>query len=269
MSFCPTCKEEYQDDLTVCPVCGETLAETFDHSIIITEMEFFTEEEADRFLSFLVYSNIQNAAIVKDSALELYRIQCNEKDVSEVQTLFQAFQLGIEETKENTSYDEEGASITEESYLSDKQSKPYVRKRDQYADASSTGIMLVVIGVLGLGYVALNFVGMLSLLNGIIPYCLNLVLFTGAAIYGIITLAQAKKLKGQIAEEETLHNQMLAWLNEQVTEEFLQKASDPSLPKEANCLHQAEAMKCLLIEAFPSVMENFIESIVEEKMNAE
>lgn len=268
MSFCPTCKEEYQDDVAVCPVCGEALVETLDHSVTITEMEFFTEEDADRFLSFLVYSNIQDAAIEKDLELELYRIRCNEEDVSEVEKLFKAFKLGIAETEENTSYDEE-ESDTEESYEPTRQSKPYVRKRDQYADTSSTGIMLVVIGILGLGYVVLNFAGILNLLNGIVPYCLNLVLFTGATIYGIIALCQAKKIKGQIEEEETLHSQMLAWLNEQVTEEFLQKVSDPSLPKEANCLHQAEAMKRLLVEAFPSVMENFIESIVEEKMNAE
>lgn len=267
MPWCPKCRQEFQDGITVCPDCNEPLVEELEVELVQTEIEFFTEEEVKKFLAFLEYSNIQDAKCEKDVTLDIIHILCKEEDVAEVNKLFAAFK-SVEETEEEQVEDVAIEPDADEDEVS-KTSTPYVKKSVQYQETFSTGIMLVVIGILGLIYVALNYAGTLHLLNGVIPYCLNLILFAAAIIYGIVSLYQADKLKGQIEEEETLRNEILSWLTEQVTDEFLEKASDTSLPKEANYLKQYQAVKNLAIKQYPDTAENFIESIVEEVMNEE
>lgn len=271
MPWCPKCRQEFQNERTVCPDCSEPLVEEQEVELVQTEIEFFAEVEVKKFLAFLEYSNIQDAKCEKDATLDILHILCKEEDVAEVNKLFAAFK-SVEEQEVEEEIDPE-EEVEEESDVSQEESQkasaPYVKKSVQYQETSSTGIMLVVIGVLGLGYVALNYAGTLHLLNGVIPYCLNLVLFCAAMIYGIVSLYQADKLKGQIEEEETLRKEVLSWLTEQITDEFLEKASDTSLPKEANYLKQYQAIKDLAIKQYPDIIENFIESIVDEVMNEE
>lgn len=264
MSWCPKCKQEFQDGITVCPTCDETLVEELDTTVVTKEINLFSEEEVDKFISFLEYSNIQDASFEKDETLDLYYIRCKEEDIEEVVKLFSAFKSVEEEVIEEAEEEE-----LEEDLEDSHSSTPYVKKKDQYADAKSTGYMLVIIGILGLGYVALNYFDVIHLLNGMIPYCLNIVLFLAAIIYGVYSLHQAKLLKGMISEEEALAEEIRNWLDENLTEEFLEKASDSSLPKEANFLKQLNAAKLLVSKQFPDVKENFLESLVEDKMNEE
>lgn len=265
MSWCPKCKQEFQDGITVCPTCDETLVKELDTTVVMKEINFFSEEEVNKFISFLEYSNILNTDFERDDTLGLYYIRCEEDDVQEIVKLFKAFKSVEEEIIEEAETEEELEEEAEEAVAS----APYVKKKDQYADANSTGYMLVIIGVIGLGYVALNYFDILHLLNGIIPYSLNILLFSAAIIYGIYSLHQAKLLKEQIAEEEALAAEITKWLDENLTEEFLAKVSDSSLPKEANFLKQLTAAKKLVLKQFPDVKENFLESLVEEKMNEE
>ena len=35
MSWCPKCKQEFQDGITVCPTCDETLVEKLDTTVVM------------------------------------------------------------------------------------------------------------------------------------------------------------------------------------------------------------------------------------------
>ena len=54
----------------------------------------------------------------------------------------------------------------------------------------------------------------MHLLHGVIPYSLNIALFAAAFIYGLYSLNQAKQLKGQIAEEKAVEDEINKWLDE-------------------------------------------------------
>lgn len=267
MSWCPKCKQEFQDGITVCPTCDETLVDKLDTTVVMKEIDFFSEEEVTKFISFLKYSNIHDTSWEKDETLGLYRIRCQEKNIQEVVKLFEAFRSVEEEAKDEIE-SEEAAEETVDN-LDSTSLAPYVKKQDQYSDVQSTGVMLVGIGVVGLLYVLLNSSGVLHLLHGVIPYSLNIALFAAAFIYGLYSLNQAKQLKGQIAEEKAVEDEINKWLDETVTEEFLEKNSDTSLPKEANYLKQCQIIKRLAQSQFPDIKENFIEVLVDEKMNEE
>ncbi|HAU88511.1 MAG TPA: hypothetical protein DCW90_24475, partial [Lachnospiraceae bacterium] len=69
MSWCPKCKQEFQDGITVCPTCDETLVDKLDTTVVMKEIDFFSEEEVTKFISFLTYSNIHDTSWEKDEAL--------------------------------------------------------------------------------------------------------------------------------------------------------------------------------------------------------
>ncbi|MBR3770905.1 MAG: hypothetical protein IKL07_01410 [Clostridium sp.] len=267
MPWCPKCRQEFQNQVTVCPNCDEPLVDELAPILTTTPIEFFSEEATNQFLAFLEYSNIKNTASVKDDTLEIYRIQCEEKDVKEVEKLFDAYRFAEEDNK--TCSDCELSP--EEEIVDDgikESTVPYVKKKDQYADVNSTGIMLIVIGILGGIYVLLNYANVLNLLNGLISYTLNICLFAGAILYGFISLGHAKKLKSQIAEEEKIHDEILNWLDEQITKEFIEKNTDPDLPQEANDLKLFQLIKNMTMDQYSEVKENFIESIIDEKLTS-
>ncbi len=265
MSWCPKCKQEFQDEITTCPTCDETLVATLDTTVVVKEIDFFSEEEVTKFISFLTYSNISNASWEKDEVLGLYRIRCNEDDMKEVLKLFDAFVSVEEETEEEREFDEK--ELSEEDSFSSQDTSAYVKKSDKYSDVNSTGIMLIGISIVGFVYILLNSSGIIHLLYGFISYGLNIALFSAAFIYGIFSLNQAKKMKGEIAEEETLINRIVSWLDETVTETFLEEHSDSSLPKEANYLKQAQIIKKLAQQQFPEAPVNMIENYIDEKLN--
>lgn len=267
MPWCPKCRQEFQDTISVCPSCNEALVDELAPELVTTAIEFFSEEVAKQFVAFLDYSNIENVEIVKDEALEVYRIQCHEEDLREIGKLFYAYRSAEEENEENTQSDSitDGDHEEEESTSSQ---TPYVNKKDQYSDTFGTGIMLIVIGALGIGYVFLNYMNVLHLLNGSMSYALNICLFLAGLIYGFISLGHASKLKEQIAEEEQVHDEILSWLDAQVTKEYLEKNTDPNLPQEANDLKQFQIIKKITLEQFSEVNENFVEAIVDEKLSS-
>lgn len=268
MSWCPKCKQEFQDGITICPTCDETLVDELDPTVIMKEIDFFSEEEVSKFSSFLSYSNITGTTWEKDEILGLYRIRCKEENFQEVLKLFQAFKSVEEETNEETELAEEESKDFEESDYGHN-TDTYVKKKDKYSDIHSTGIMLVGIAAVGFIYILLNSSGILHLLNGYISYGLNIALFAASMIYGIYSLKQASNMKSQIAEEEALIQEIMNWLNEAVTETLLETFTDLSLPKEANFLKQAQGIKRLAQNQFPDAPENLLESLIDEKMNEE
>lgn len=267
MPWCPKCRQEFQDTIRVCPTCNEALVDELAPELVTTAIEFFSEEAANQFLAFLEYSNIEHVQSVKDESLEIYRIQCQEKDLREIGKLFSAYRSAEEENEENAESD----SKTDDEHDNEKSTSsltPYVKKKDQYSDTLGTGIMLIVIGALGIGYVFLNYMNVLHLLNGSISYALNICLFSAGLIYGFISLGHASKLKTQIAEEEQVHDEILGWLDTQVTKDFLEENMDPNLPQEANDLKQFQIIKKMTMDQYSEVKENFIEAIVDEKLSS-
>ena len=98
MPWCPKCKNEYREGITVCADCGTPLVDDIVEEIVKKEV-FSTpvEELAERFKAFLEYSNIQSGSYEYIEEKESFVFYVGEKDLKQAKKLFKGFAIAESE----------------------------------------------------------------------------------------------------------------------------------------------------------------------------
>lgn len=97
--WCPKCKTEYRDGITVCADCGEELVEgTADDFDVVEICDLKDENMAENFIEYLEYSGIENAKKVIRDGITIVTVPSRYE--KQVEKLFKGFQLALEEDKE-------------------------------------------------------------------------------------------------------------------------------------------------------------------------
>lgn len=97
--WCPKCKTEYRDGITVCADCGEKLVEgTADDFDVVEICDLKDDEMAENFIEYLGYSKIENAKKIVRDGITIVTVPSRYE--KQVEKLFKGFQLALEEDKE-------------------------------------------------------------------------------------------------------------------------------------------------------------------------
>ena len=97
--WCPKCKTEYRDGITVCADCGEKLVEgTADDFDVVEICDLKDDEMAENFIEYLGYSKIENAKKGIRDGITIVTVPSRYE--KQVEKLFKGFQLALEEDKE-------------------------------------------------------------------------------------------------------------------------------------------------------------------------
>lgn len=295
--WCPKCKIEYREGITVCADCGTELVEHSEKDVVDI-CEINDEATADEIIAYLSYSGIEGVEkeVNEGGAFKITVPTASEKAAEK---LFRGYILAKEEEKEQkepasvekTSSEEFGTNdsdietiseveenseaddaplVTEEIdedtvdllYTSDK--KEYVKYADKYRDMKFSGITFVIFGLIGAVYLVLSKTEVIPIQYNIVVFCIIAALFAGFIIAGAVSMVKATKIKHLIPEEEERTNAIRNWLDENLTKEMVEEWSDSEVSDGENDLLITAHIRGMLVKEYSEEQKEYLEMIADE-----
>lgn len=270
MAWCPKCKLEYRDGLIVCADCGSKLLEAIieepELQVIMTTSD---EHLAQKFLEFLLYSKIPSGERKYNVDSEEYTVLVSKEDEKEAKKLFKGFYTAETHEPSTKKLQQEDSQEEIEKEKSPEQSSShiYVKREDKYKDLSSSAQIFYIFGVVGLAYVIINALGVISFIQGTFSYIVYSAMFLGCLFVGFKTQKSAKIAKEEIAQEKDLTNAINEWLKETMTERLFLEIDEDNASEEVKYLTRTNHIKNLLLEKYQGLDDNYADQLIEEYYN--
>ena len=234
MPWCPKCRNEYVEGMTVCADCGCALVDS--------------PEEFPR-------------AGLERGAQEWAREHPQERE--------EGMEAAPEEMTE--SYETEPESGQQERMETKGLSGSAVYENaSQKAESFRSGAwMLILVGAAGLILLALAIAGFLPVrlsgFSGVLSGLVMGVLFLAFLFSGISSLKTSRQLEGKAKKEAGLREELLAWCREHLLAEEID-ASIEELPEseEERYFKRTERIHSLIVRNFENLDEGWLESFVDE-----
>lgn len=283
MPWCPKCKNEYVEGITVCADCGVDLVTELpeepnvDEAVILGHID--TEEAGTKIITFLSYRGIRTAVLrpagEEDviSGFELIAAPFEKIDVEMIlSSLAEDWELSgdlcvlIPEIENKLAEIEEEEASKMFSDLRTESSSVYMRKKDKYNDLKFSGISFLVFGVIGAIILGLNLAGAINFFNTF--SCVILfVVFIGFFAVGIGCLIRAKKLTGLVKQEDRTTNEIMDWIDKNINDEWIASLIDSESSEEDNYFEVHAKMCTKLSDQFPFLNTNYIDQLMDDRYN--
>lgn len=106
MAWCPKCKNEYREGITVCPDCGETLVSE-EELTDWTSVLFGEQDEMEKLKDFLTYNGIRKSKLSFDEAEQVYELFVDAKEEKQAKTIARVFLEQQEKERTENAAEEE------------------------------------------------------------------------------------------------------------------------------------------------------------------
>ena len=279
MSWCPKCKYEYKEGITVCADCGATLVDELTSQCDQCVALFEKEDEAIKFHEFLGYSDIEEAMVLYDEPQEVYGVYVTEDRLEEAKKLYLAYDASEKKAQMEAKNpfeevftdidqeDEEGKVKDVEIPLSKmipKNSVTYVKKEERYNDFRSTFYIFLVFGVAGIIFTFLNAIKVINLFNSQMQFIVLGGVSIAFIIVAISSYFKSKTIFDEIDDEKEITASIKEWLSENITSETLSQFDNDEDAKEAIFLKKIDYMKQRLYERYTFDNEAYVDELIEE-----
>lgn len=284
MPWCPNCKNEYREGISVCADCGVPLAEELSEAAytVLTTLEASPEatDTAQRLADFLEYEGIRDATLVEVEGGHT-EVRIPEGQQKEARKALHAF-LAVEQEKKLAGLsEEERQSLAEAAKAKAEEarcSRAYVSAGEKYQENRSTAFTFIGFSILGLVFVGLNAVGIIGFLGNWFSIGVAATLFVVFLAIGVSSYHRASSYRTQIDAEEQERREVTEWMEANFTWEFLENADISSTDDGFPAAHDGEAsmsdeekdivrfdyMKAALSRQFPDLPEDFAEHLIDE-----
>lgn len=312
MPWCPKCKTEYREGITHCADCKTELVTDYREVLLqnATEVLIKVDKEHSMFpeklKDFLTYSGV--SSVIVDEG-EMYGVYVAPEDMRKAKKCFQAFYsvetemvmqraeeaaflkgeeydnyFGDEEDEEENAPEASGTDSLEEtkkqrrneryhSAVPAKSEKRFVSAATRYEDYRSSGYTFTVLGILGVGFALLNFVGVISLFGSTFSSTILFLMFAIFLGLGIFSFVKAGTLKNDALIEARMVEEVKTWMQNHITEELFASFSNANTgedvfqSEELLYLDRIDKLLDLVHTAFPTLHDSLAEQLLEEFCN--
>lgn len=286
MSWCPKCKNEYVEGITTCAECGvelvDELPEEIDETMPVKLCHAADENIGGKLIFCLNTLGVRSAGLMPvpeddEKYSNGYYVVVAGVEYNALAEDFDGYDENKELTEEEITtlmpdIDEKLEELQEEeanqmlSELQTEASSVYVKKKDKYTDLKFSGISFIVFAILGFGLLALNVFEYIHMFNKFSTLIMAVV-FVLFFVVGITSLLRAKKMKGIVSQEEKVSDDVMDWIEANITDEYIRTLIDPEKTEENNYFSAHAAMCNRVAEQFPLFNRNYIDQMMDDRYN--
>ncbi len=292
MAWCPKCKNEYREGITICPDCGETLVSE-EELTDWTSVLFGEQDEMEKLKDFLTYNGIQKSRIGFDETEQVYELFVDAKDEKQAKTIARVFLEQQEKDRKENAAEEEAAvdeflmpgddtdaetdhnaeHVADGNLLKAASSQgglTYINSGAKAEENRSSAWVLLVVGILGMAVMILGITGVLPLNigNPYMFYGVMSAVFILFIVMGVVSMRNAKIFEKKAESENSLVDTLLSWSEENLTaekiDEQIENANDT--PAEALYYKRFEVIRSQMNHQFMNLDQQMLENLIDTKI---
>ena len=286
MAWCPKCKNEYREGITVCPDCGETLVSE-EELTDWTSVLFGEQDEMEKLKDFLTYNGIRKSKLSFDEAEQVYELFVDAKEEKQAKTIARVF-LEQQEKERTENAAEEEAAVDEflmpETEEASEEVNPgellktasaqggltYMNSGAKAEENRSSAWVLLVVGILGMLVMILGITGVLPLNigNPYMFYGVMSAVFILFIFMGVVSMRNAKLFEKKAESENSLVDTLLKWSEENLTAEKIdaQIENAADTPEEALYYKRFEVIRSQMNHQFMNLDQQMLENLIDTKI---
>ncbi len=294
--YCPKCKNEYQEGYTHCGDCDCDLV-PFEELYPKKPIYFGKEEEIDVLISYLEANRMKTVEKREAEEEDVFEIYVDEKEEKTANALLKIYLADKSNAEAFASVKEVGSGEDdeeEEMFLDPKDliddsiedqvkqelkdmhdmaqmyepAKIHENARAKGQEYKSTGVMLIIVGLIGIvidilmftGHFVITFTGSGKYMSvGVMG-----ALFLAFMIFGFSSLKSGDRLLAKGDEEESLEIKINGWVKENLTKASIDGEEDFSdMDESVAYFKRTEIMKNKILENF-KIEEGLLEELIEK-----
>lgn len=273
MSWCPKCKNEYREGITICAECGCKLVEENPLETMVP-LIFGEQEQMGLLADFLERNKVSGARIQYVEKEQVYELSVKEADQQKASKIARVFleQEALRMMEEEDTSQEEQPLSEEKDDLQKKmepvRTLPYQSSEDAAEDNRSSAWTLLVVGVVGLIVMILGILEILPIRVGN-PYMFYGVLsavFLLFIVMGVVSMKNARIFEKKAESENSLKDALLTWCKENLKQEEIDSKIDNAVELAPEILYfrRTELVKEKLNRQFVNLDQSFLDQLIDE-----
>lgn len=270
MPWCPKCKNEYVEGITICADCKVELTDSLEGAGG-SPLIFGEKEQMERLQRFLVFSNIHSAKVQFDEEEGVFELYVGKDDKERASKAAGIFLQQEEEERLKEILPQDDKEIPGYPMPSPAAKGIYENSAKRAEENRSSGYMLLIVGGLGLAAVILIFLGIIpinmSVMNRYMTCGVMSGLFILFIVMGILSMKSSKVLAQKAEKENSLSSEIKKWCEENLTAESVDTGlfdEGDTEEEEIKYFKRVEKMKSQISYQFLNLDEGFLDSFVDE-----
>lgn len=287
MPWCPKCRNEYVEGMTVCADCGCALVDS-PEEFPRAGLEQGAQDKMQELVRFLTVNGVAGVRLEETELPEEKLVTVEEKELTRAERYKAVFLK--EWAREHPQERKEGMEAAPEEMTEAYETEPESGQQEgmdrmetkglsgsavyenasQKAESFRSGAwMLILVGAAGLILLALAIAGFLPVrlsgFSGVLSGLVMGVLFLAFLLSGISSLKTSRQLGGKAKKEAGLREELLAWCRDHLLAEEID-ASIEELPEseEERYFKRTERIHSLIVRNFENLDEGWLEGFVDE-----